>query len=163
MMRESTRDQMNAVKDMVTASRAETKDLIASIVQVRSTENQQQSLATQLNGFVETTQAVDRVRKKLAPPAAPASAPVAADDDMDPIVKEAQKAFAQGFVASMMPKAAPAAAQQAAQQTQQQQPQGQQRQRSPARSGFRRRAAPPPTGAAEGEAIPGFSSPAGHA
>jgi hypothetical protein len=156
MMRESTRDQMNAVKDMVTASRQETKDLIASIVQVRANENVQQSFASQLNGFVETTVAVDKVRKRLAPPAVAAPPPVAADDDLDPVLKEAQKAFAQKIVGSFMPQAAPAQPQQTAQQPASRQ------QRRPA-SGFRRRPVTAPTGAVEAETIPGFSTPAGHA
>ncbi len=163
MVREGASDQLSSVRDMITQSRAETKDLISSIVQVRSSENTQKSFGAQLTELAETTKTIERVRKTLAGPQPKApDAPAAPVDDMDPLLKEAKKAFAQKVVTSMMGNEKPQADQQV-QQTQQQPGRGQATQQRPPPSGFRRRAAAASPAPVEAESIPGFSAPAGQA
>jgi len=171
MVREGAADQLSSVRDMITQSRAETKDLISSVVQVRASENAQKSFGAQLTELAETTKTIERVRKTLAGPQpkapdAPAAPP---GDDLDPLVSEAKKAFAHKFVHSMMgdqqqqPQQQPQQAGQQAPAPQQQPRRRQRPQQPPPPSGFRRRPAAAPPAPVEAETIPGFSAAAGQA
>jgi hypothetical protein len=160
MMREGQRDQLAAVKDMISSSNDQTRNLISQIVTVRTGEGQRESFGKQLGELVETSKQIDKVRRVFAGPAPkPAEPTAAADDDMDPLLKEAKKAFAQNVVASFMPKQAGAAP--AGPQQQQPPPQAPRARHTP--PGFRRRPGPAPRTVEEAESIPGFSRTAGHA
>lgn len=162
LMRQSSQDQLTAVKDMISGAREETKTLIGQIVTVRASDAGRQSFAGQLNEIVETSTQLERVRKKLAgPPPAPVEAP-AQGNDLDPLMREAEGAFARKVISTLSGEQQP---QQPAQPQNggAQQQQTTQRRSAPQGPRIRQRRPPPSPSAEEAESIPGFSRTAGHA